>query len=160
MTHDELVTRAARWLAKTRRCPVVVTEIVTASSTGEIPDAIGWEGGRSHLVECKVSRSDFLADRKKSFRIMPDLGLGDYRWYMTPPGLVTPDELPDGWGLLEVHPEQVRVLRESGSRWGAPPFVGNGREAQRILLSVIRRSRGQYKLPTKRTTIAIEEAAP
>lgn len=155
MTHAELVERAARWLTKTQRCPVVVTEIVTLSVTGESPDAIGWHHGFSHLVECKASRSDFLADRKKPFRVDPAQGMGDYRWYMTRPGLLSPDELPDGWGLLEVNQKQVRVVRES-IRYGAPPFVGNGGEEKRILLSIIRRQRGEYTMPTTRTTIHVE----
>jgi len=154
MTHADLVERAARWLAKTKGCAVVATEIAT---TSESPDAIGWRAGYSHLVECKASRADFLADRNKPFRIVPETGLGDYRWYMTPPGLVSPDELPDGWGLLEVHPEQVRVIRQSGSRYGPPPFAGNARGAQRILVSIIRRERGHYTLPTKRTTITVAD---
>jgi hypothetical protein len=161
MTHAELVQRAARWLAKTKRCAVVATEIATSSATGESPDAIGWWGGWSHLVECKASRSDFLADKRKPFRIDPAQGLGDYRWYMAPPGLISPEELPAGWGLLEVHANQVRMVRKSchpGCE-GAPPFEGNNREERRILLSIIRRGRGDYTLPTKRTTIAVDESA-
>jgi len=111
MTHTELVNRAARWLRNTKRCGVVVTE--EYSMAWSIPDAMGWKSYASYLIECKVTRGDFLADRKKPHRANPDLGMGDQRYYMTPPGLVSPDELPKHWGLLEAHPHHVRIIRES-----------------------------------------------
>jgi hypothetical protein len=81
----------------------------------EIPDAIGWRSYESYLVECKTSRADFLADLKKPHRVNPDWGMGDRRYYMTPPDLVQPDELPEHWGLLWAYPKIVRVKRDS---WG------------------------------------------
>ncbi|HEX9959843.1 MAG TPA: hypothetical protein VGB00_02855, partial [Pyrinomonadaceae bacterium] len=82
-THAELVAIAREWL-KTHHCSVVVSEITSAAS--EQPDAIGWRGGNSILIECKVSRSDFLADRKKSFREHLEMGMGDYRYFLAPVG--------------------------------------------------------------------------
>lgn len=99
LTHDDLVRNAAAWLAAKCRCSVVMTELVT---TGETPDAIGWRGTFSTLVECKVSRSDFMADRQKMFRCEAWAGIGYNRYYLTPPGLVQRSELPPGWGLLEL----------------------------------------------------------
>ena len=56
-----------------------------ACVSGEMPDAIGWKrASRSVLVECKISRADFLADRDKPFRQKSDLGLGCERFYLTP----------------------------------------------------------------------------
>lgn len=63
-THNRLVDVAAAWLRD--RYPVVVTEI--ASSAGETPDALGIGCGFSHLIECKASRADFLADQRKPWR--------------------------------------------------------------------------------------------
>ena len=51
MTHDELVQRAADWLRKTKKCSVVLTELMGGSS--EMPDAIGWYVGYSILVEAR-----------------------------------------------------------------------------------------------------------
>lgn len=110
-THSDLVKRAAKWLRNTMKCGVVVTE--EHSMGFEIPDAIGWKSYESILVECKVSRSDFLRDRKKLHRRDPDLGMGDRRYYMAPPGLIKREELPETWGLLEVHPKIVRVIHGS-----------------------------------------------
>lgn len=108
-THAELVDCARRWLA--RRCPVVATEVVTAA--GETPDAIGWRGYTTVVIECKTSRSDFAADRQKFFRVRPEHGMGYQRYFMTPTGLVRPDEIPADWGLLEVGLLGVKVARES-----------------------------------------------
>lgn len=111
MTHAELVQRAARWLSNTQGCSVVFTEFSAYSV--EAPDAIGWSSWHSTLVECKVSRADFLADRGKPWRRLPYRGMGARRYFMTPAGLVRPDELPAKWGLAEVHGRQVRIIRES-----------------------------------------------
>jgi hypothetical protein len=108
MTHYELVKRAERWLANTKRCYVVLTEPGTLM--GEIPDAIGWTSRCSILVECKSSRGDFLRDKHKPSRRVPALGLGQFRYYMCPPALVSPNELPEKWGLLEVRPHIVKVI--------------------------------------------------
>lgn len=111
MTHDQLVQRAVRWLRATRGCGVVYAELVCANPAGIIPDAIGWRAaGWSILVECKVSRSDFLADRKKVIHLSPDHCPGQERWYLTPPGLVRVDELPAGWHLAEAHATTVRTF--------------------------------------------------
>jgi len=108
MTHDELVARAARWLRGTQRCSVVVTE--TESGTYEIPDAIGWRNmGDSILVECKTSRSDFSRDMRHKNCHSPKMGMGRRRYFMTLPGLLFLEEIPQGWGLLEVHEKYVRV---------------------------------------------------
>jgi hypothetical protein len=63
--------------------------------------------GDSHdgsvVVEVKTSRSDFLADFKKPHRSGDTVGIGMYRYYMCPEGVIRPDELPERWGLLYVN---------------------------------------------------------
>lgn len=41
------------------------------------------------------------------------MGVGDFRYYMAPPGIIKPDELPKNWGLLEVHSKIIRVIAEA-----------------------------------------------
>lgn len=127
-THAELVQRAVRWLRGTMGCTVVFAEMSTLAPV--IPDAIGWRfGSWSVLVECKTSRSDFKADQKKAGWNGPEFP-GQERWYLTPPGLLKPTEMPDGWGLIEAHERCVRVAhlcprtrnyemraKHSGQRW-------------------------------------------
>ena len=111
MTHAQLVERAVRWL-RSYRCGVVLSE--QACVSGEMPDAIGWKrASHSVLVECKVTRADFLADRDKPFRRKPEQGVGSERFYLTPPGLVKVAELPAGWGLLELRRGRVEMVQPS-----------------------------------------------
>jgi hypothetical protein len=108
MTHAQLVERAVRWL-RGYRCGVVLSE--QACGSGEMPDAIGWKrGSHSVLVECKVTRADFLADRGKPFRVKPEQGVGCERFYLTPPALLKVEELPAGWGLLEYRRGRIEMV--------------------------------------------------
>jgi hypothetical protein len=122
MTHDELVARAARWLKNTVKCGVVLTEFATHAD--EVPDAIGWliHSGRPHsyLIECKTSRSDFYADRRKPGRTPRNghRGIGRWRYYMAPPGVLTAELVRKHrpkWGLLEVGKRSVRVRLQAES---------------------------------------------
>lgn len=98
MTHPQLVERAVSWL-RGQSCCVALSELRTYAD--EIPDAVGWKAGKSILVECKVSRSDFSIDRLKSCR-MRDYSIGMYRYYMVPHSLVSAEDVPDPWGLVYV----------------------------------------------------------
>jgi hypothetical protein len=111
MTHAQLVDRAVRWL-RSYRCGVVLSE--QACVSGEMPDALGWKQAcHSVLVECKVTRADFLADRAKPFRTKPDKGVGSERFYLTPASLLKREELPAGWGLLELRRGRIEMLQAS-----------------------------------------------
>lgn len=111
MTHAQLVQKAVSWL-RGYRCGVVLSE--QACISGEIPDAIGWKrANHSVLVECKISRADFLVDRAKPFRLDSATGLGCERYYLAPSKLIAVEELPAGWGLLECHNRKVEMAKPS-----------------------------------------------
>ena len=111
MTHARLVAMAVQWLRR-YRCGVVLSE--QACVSGEMPDAIGWKKAcHSVLVESKVSRSDFLADRCKLFRQCPENGVGCERYYLSARGLIRIEELPAGWGLLEVCGREIERVKAS-----------------------------------------------
>ena len=111
MTHAHLVQQAITWL-RGYHCGVVLSE--QSCANGEMPDAIGWKRAcHSVVIECKISRADFLADREKPFRQKSELGLGCERFYLTPPGLLCIEELPAGWGLLEYRRRKVEIIRSS-----------------------------------------------
>ena len=101
-SHDALVKKARSMLKYRFGCPVVCVELVTGA--WETPDAYGFKdsGQTSILIECKTSRPDFLADKKKPFRASPEMGMGNYRYFMAPAGLIDVKELPSKWGLIEV----------------------------------------------------------
>lgn len=167
LDHNKLIDIGRKWLMA--KSPVVFTEI---KSCNEEPDILGLEASIKHknkcvgygsvLIECKTSRSDFKADSKKVFRRIPDMGIGQYRFYLTKKGLITLDELPEKWGLLETSGKTVKVIKFP-ERF--PVF--NTKNEMRIVTSALRRlnieSQGHcsiraYTYKTKNTaSITIEQ---
>jgi len=99
-----------RWL--NRQCSVVLYEFSTAAD--ENPDVIGWAAGAgSVLIECKLSRSDFLRDAAKTARRNPRAGMGQRRYYLCPSNVIQVKDLPPKWGLLWAIKGQVIVKREA-----------------------------------------------
>ncbi len=134
MTHENLVAKAVIWLRR-YGCGVVLSEQSCAS--GETPDAIGWKrGSHSVIVECKVSRADFFIDQEKPFRRKPGKGMGCERFYLTPAGMLRPEELPAGWGLLELRGRSVEVVCASSKKLRSS--VGF-RHEMNLLLASLRR---------------------
>ena len=156
MTHADLCERGERWLRNRAGCRVVLRDPFKANvATGECPDVIGWRDNHSVLIEVKVSRSDFLADRHKRFR-SNGLGMGDFRLYLAPPGIIAANDLPEGWGLLIAHPRHIEVAgphpREYERKsygvtrkntkaltWSPAPFEGNKRCESVMLVSALSR---------------------
>lgn len=108
--HRRLCDLAVRWLRRPfsalgHGCNFAVSECQSGWGSGEVPDAIGYRavGHRDGtvVVEVKVSRSDFLADRAKPHRRVG--GMGNWRYFMTPTGLLNAAELPPRWGLIEAN---------------------------------------------------------
>jgi hypothetical protein len=110
MQHSTLVAMGVRWLG--RQCSVVLYEFATAAD--ENPDVIGWapEAG-SVLIECKLTRTDFLKDAAKAVRKNPRAGMGHRRYYLCPADLIQVKDLPPKWGLLWFAKGQVIVKREA-----------------------------------------------
>jgi hypothetical protein len=134
--HGDLVAKAVDWLRHSCHCGIILSEQYCA--TGEVPDAIGWKGlCRSVVIECKVSRADFLADASKSFRLKPQEGLGCERLYLAPAGLIAPSELPKDWGLLEVARGKVKLVLKPGKR-NQRSQVGLMKEMNLLLASLRR----------------------
>lgn len=91
---------------------MVLYEFSTAAD--ENPDVIGWAAGAgSVLIECKLSRSDFLRDAAKTARRNPRAGMGQRRYYLCPSNVIQVKDLPPKWGLLWAIKGQVIVKREA-----------------------------------------------
>jgi hypothetical protein len=129
-THADLVERAMRWLANTRRCEAVVREPSRWNSS-QSPDAIGWQGtGWSVAVECKTSVSDFYAQGSKAYVKNGELPFGQERWLLVPKGLIRPDVFRskrshgvwEGWGLMETRKSRIYRLVEPESAWNPERF--------------------------------------
>lgn len=105
-SHKTLINIAYLWALKRSGgfCGVAFREFKTLCHTGEQPDVLGFRScGSSVLIEVKISRADFLCDKNKKFRSDPNKGMGRYRFYMCPWGLIYPEDLPEGWGLIWVN---------------------------------------------------------
>lgn len=111
ISHDELVRAGEKWLKKSNGARFVLSELRASTRHGEIPDLIGWKSGYSVLIECKISRSDFITDKKKFFRMYPESGMGNFRLFLCPDDLIKPEDLPDGWGLLYYSPDRKNIKR-------------------------------------------------
>jgi hypothetical protein len=108
--HSTLVAMGVRWLS--RQCSVVLYEFATAAD--ENPDVIGWvPGADSVLIECKLTRPDFLRDATKAVRKNPRAGMAKRRYYLCPPDVIQVKDLPPKWGLLWATNRQVIVQREA-----------------------------------------------
>lgn len=116
----------------------VAVEMVTYAA--EKADVWGYCRGdaTSAVIEVKTSHADFLADRKKFSRSKESeergLQAGNRRWYLCPEGVIKPEELPEGWGLLYWDGKAVRHV--------VPPtvlFRDTGRSDIMILASILRR---------------------
>jgi hypothetical protein len=135
-SHALLVEKAVAWLRRRYRCGVILSEQYCAS--GEVPDAIGWKKQcHSVVVECKVSRADFLADRNKPFRLKPEEALGCERLYLAPAGIIRTDELPEGWGMLEYARREV-VMAKKPARKNMRTEAGLMKEMNLLLASLQR----------------------
>lgn len=99
-----------RWLS--RKCSTVLYEFATVRD--ESPDVIGWAGqSDSTLIECKLTRADFLRDAHKPVRLDPRTGMGRRRYYLCPAEVIQVKDLPPKWGLLWVTGHQVTIKREA-----------------------------------------------
>ncbi len=139
--HRELTQLAVKWLKRhtanvtVPNCPYIAGEVVTTTITGETPDVIGWCYWTSVLIEVKVGRGDFLADAKKSFRKISKDGMGEFRYYCCPAGLIKETELPNKWGLLYLNEKNKIDIIKVAERQEANLIC-----ERTILLSMLRRT--------------------
>jgi hypothetical protein len=165
LDHDKLCQRAVRWLHGTMRCEPVYSR---NASCWEIPDAIGWSGRGSIVVECKTSVSDFRADLRKYWRwkgtehewawpydrftqkSAHERGLskitapsmGDYRYYFCRPEVLSialvQEKAPDH-GLVWWQGARIRVLLAAPKR----KDVNKDNEIRYLRFAIINR-KGHY----------------
>jgi hypothetical protein len=141
ITHDSLCLKAETFLRANAFGVIFHDKFRAQTNSGEMPDCLGFRNGVSCLIECKTSRSDFLADRKKKFRINPSLGMGNWRFMLTPRGLIKVDELPTGWGLLETDGKRVYKVHgfPPNTGWHDKPFHANKQAECDYMYSALRR---------------------
>jgi hypothetical protein len=109
----------------------VAVELVTA--TPETPDVFGWNYWTTVLIEVKVSRSDFSADAKKPFRQNPEEGMGEFRYYCCPEGMLSVDDVPQDWGLLWFDGKNIVEMKKAERQ------KSDGVAERTLITSVMRR---------------------
>ena len=95
LSHADLVTIGARWLRYEKNCSIVVEEPATAGFVK--PDILGFQIYSSFMIEVKVSKSDFLADKKKKGY---DQKIADYSYYLVPSDMIDESDIKNGYGLI------------------------------------------------------------
>ena len=144
MKHCQLVESGYKWLTAFG-CAFVFKELVTSAK--ETPDVIGFKGGNTILIECKTSRSDFKADEKKFFRKLPAEGMGRYRFYLCPEGVIKIEDLPKNWGLIYVKKEKAYIVHNpycasiKGNIWKGGFYKRNKDGEYGMMYSALRRLR-------------------
>lgn len=135
MKHSELVQIAGKFLKNKiqNRCSVVFLEL--SSYSLEIPDAIGFNGSHSTVIECKTSKSDFKKDFTKNHRIDPSTAMGDYRYYLCTRNVLQSNDIPDGYGLIYVDSNKRTEIVVESSFFSQK----NIRNEQSMMFSALRR---------------------
>ena len=117
--HYQLCCEGAKWLRRRQnvekyegKWKYVAVEVCVVGC--ENPDIWASNGWSTIVVEVKTSRADFLNDKKKFWQ-QPghEYGLaGNYRYYLTPKGLLSQEDLPAQTGLLEWDGKEItRTVR-------------------------------------------------
>ena len=78
-----------------------------------------WPGKKYERIayEVKVSRADFLNEIKMPWKRETAMAYSNRFIYITPPGLIKKDEIPEGCGLQEVHPSgHIRTVVKAPQR--------------------------------------------
>ena len=140
VTHDELSGLVAKWLKRHSQnilipnCATVAVDMKTIEQ--EKPDVIGWNGCSSTMIEVKVGRGDFLQDFKKPFRQICEKGVGQFRYYCCPSGLIQENEIPSKWGLLYLNDKnKIEIIKVAEIQ------EANLHAERNMLISLLRRKK-------------------
>lgn len=135
--HEELVARVAvemqragrvAWRGLTLRAPLV-DETGATQWVMAMPDvfSIRHTSVEDYVEpiahEVKVSRADLLSDLRKPAKGLAYAALASQCWYVVREGIARPEDVPDGFGLMESRAGGLEVLRPAPSRPMRLPFA-------------------------------------
>lgn len=126
MSNDSLKTRKIIELLKNRHPgPEWAHFVELGTATGAVRNrlidfyAFNLYPSKRHLkiaYEIKVSRADFALELSNPVKREPAEALADECYFVVPSGLIRPDETPEGWGLVEVVANGLRVVKRAQQR--------------------------------------------
>jgi hypothetical protein len=115
--HKHLKTQALYWL-KEKMIDLCANEVKLFVQRKKFKaDALGINITRkeARIIEVKATRADFLRDEV----LHSDYGyhhIAHYAYIMTPPGLLSTDEIPKGYGLLEMDEYDTIKVKKNPTR--------------------------------------------
>ena len=118
------------------RCGIVLSE--QGCSSGEMPDAIGWKGkNHSIVIECKISRADFLADCVQAMAEESSHCVG-LRALLTPlrRGCSSRSRCPKDGGCWRSQGRELKLVKKSKRKLRQPEGLMN---EMNLLLASLRR---------------------
>ena len=113
LAHRQLCELGARWINQQVGTNGEWRILIETGYRAENPDVFAFTKYYSVLIECKASRADFLADKKKPFRQNPQLGIGRRRYYLVNEGVATEEEMPEGWQLLIAYDSDTILMPDN-----------------------------------------------
>ena len=93
------------------------------------------KGFAIHGFEVKISRADFINEMKDITKAEAVGQFCDFWWLAVPGGMVHIDEVPEGWGLMELQKNGLKVKKQAPKREN-PAEVTRG-----FMASLLRRGR-------------------
>lgn len=93
------------------------------------------KGFAIHGFEIKVSRSDFIHEMKDITKVKAVGRFCDFWWLTTPAGLVSPNEVPESWGLMELHKNGLKIKKQARQNEVPDPITRG------FMASLLRKSR-------------------
>lgn len=104
-----------------------------------------WGGGREGYAvlgfELKISRADWLRELRSIDKAEAWAGAVDRFFVVAPPDVVQLDELPKGWGLIELRGTSLRLRAHASAaeEWGTIPREISARLLDRVSRALHRR---------------------
>lgn len=137
-------TQSIRSALKNKFCApewVFLEEVQAQVAKGGLrsADAIAanlWDSRGYKIIgfEIKVSRADWLRELKNPAKADAIAEMCDEWIVVTPPGVVQPDELPQSWGLLELHGQRFMAVVKP------PKLLGRAPLTRQFVASMLRRA--------------------
>ncbi|WP_321336502.1 hypothetical protein [Breoghania sp.] len=93
------------------------------------------KGFAIHGFEIKVTRADFIHEMKDITKAKAISKYCDFWWLAAPVGMVSVDEVPASWGLMELRKDGLKIKKQAPQA-EAPEVMNRG-----IIASILRESR-------------------
>lgn len=102
LRHEELLKTAAKFIKNKALTHFgKSTYVVCNYNDGMEPiDVFGFGGGCTQIIKVITTRMELNLDLERAYRKCPKYGVGEFRSYLCPNGLLNKEDIPKNWGLL------------------------------------------------------------